>query len=380
VGRGKGSLGKVELAPAQPHADFWRRQNVLLTGHTGFKGGWLATWLLELGARVAGLALPPDPGPSFFQACALGDRLASRHGDVRDAAALRACLQELQPTIVFHLAAQSLVRRSFREPRSTFDTNVMGTVNVLEAVKATPSVRAVVVVTSDKCYAHREGAPHREGDRLGGSDPYSASKACAEIVCEAYRRSFFTQGAGLATVRAGNVFGGGDWAEDRLVPDAMRALAGGLRLSVRYPEAIRPWQHVLEPLLGYMVLAERLAQDPARWAGPWNFGPHEKGVTVGALAELLVRAWGEGTWSPAPEPGAPPESPALRLDSSKAERELGWRPRLSLQDAVALTIEWYRRALSGDRADAMLALSRNQIRDYVARPGAGAAAAWPSPT
>jgi CDP-glucose 4,6-dehydratase len=342
----------VDLArgEAPPRPSFWRGQTVLVTGHTGFKGGWLSTWLLELGARVVGFSLPPDPAPSFFHSSALATRLDSRSGDVRDAEALRRCLADAQPTVVFHLAAQSLVRRSYREPAETFATNVMGTVNVLEAVRAVPSVRAMVVATSDKCYEHVESADgHREGDRLGGSDPYSASKACAELVCHAYRTSLLGGGPGLATVRAGNVFGGGDWAEDRLVPDAIRAIERGVPLEVRHPDAVRPWQHVLDPLRGYLMLAERLATEPETWSGPWNFGPSAASmIAVSGLLDLLHDEWGAGEWHRGPADVRLPETAVLRLDSTKARERLGWSPRLTLAHGIELAVEWYREAQSTD--------------------------------
>jgi CDP-glucose 4,6-dehydratase len=349
--------------------EFWRGQRVLVTGHTGFKGGWLATWLGALGAHVTGVGLAPDTTPSFFERCGLAGRLTSRLADVRDPGALADALAAARPRVVFHLAAQSLVRRSYREPVATFATNVLGTAHLLEAARHAPSVEAVVVVTSDKCYEPRAGGPaFREGDPLGGHDPYSASKAGAELVATAYRRSFSAAGRPrVATARAGNVIGGGDWAEDRLLPDAMRAVGRGEPVRVRHPAAVRPWQHVLEPLGGYLMLAERLcAGDDA--AGAWNFGPREEdAVPVAALVELALGFCDGARWEAAPEPGAPHEAPALRLDAGRARARLGWRPALTLKEAVELTVAWYQAAAEGRAPDALHALSVEQIRHYEGR-------------
>ena len=348
--------------------EFWRDRPVFLTGHTGFKGGWLATWLLSLGARVTGYALAPDTTPSYFARCGLADRLTSRLGDVTDAAALGSALAVARPSVVFHLAAQSLVRRSYREPVETFATNVLGTAHVLEAVRRTPSVEAVVVVTSDKCYDNRERPEgYREDEPLGGRDPYSASKAAAELVTSAYRRSFFTTGARVATARAGNVIGGGDWTEDRLLPDAMRALARGETVRVRNPSAVRPWQHVLEPLGGYLTLAERLVES-AEFATAFNFGPRDDdAVPVAALVELVLGLWGDGRWEAVSETGAPHEAGLLRLDWSRARQRLGWRPVLTLKEAAELTVAWYRAAEASTSAAALYDLGAEQIAWYEKR-------------
>jgi CDP-glucose 4,6-dehydratase len=348
--------------------EFWHGKAVFLTGHTGFKGGWLAAWLADMGARVHGYALFPDTDPSYFGLCGIGRVVQSTIGDICDANALYCAVEAAQPEIVFHLAAQPLVRRSYREPAATFATNIMGAINVLEAVRATLSVRAVVAVTSDKCYEDAEGlSSYRESDPLGGHDPYGASKACAEIVCAAYRRSFFENGGShiaLATARAGNVIGGGDWSEDRIIPDAVRAFTRGDALLVRNPRAVRPWQHVLNPLSGYLTLAMRLYQEGAAYAGAWNFGPRdEDGVPVSDLVENLVRRWGgSAKWRVAPSTEAPRESSHLRLDSSKARVQLGWFPCLDLAGALDLTVRWYRDAAT--RNTDMYELSRAQIRDY----------------
>ncbi len=352
--------------------DFWQRRRVLVTGHTGFKGGWLSTWLSEMGALVLGYALKPDTEPSFYTQSRLASRVESVHGDVRHTDDLRDVTRRLEPEVVFHLAAQPIVRRSYRNPVETFGTNVMGTVSVLEAVRSTPSVRAVVIVTSDKCYENRERLwGYREDEALGGRDPYSASKACAELVTAAYLRSFFGGGdrsIGVATVRAGNVIGGGDWAEDRLVPDAIRALQRHESLVLRNPKSVRPWQHVLEPLAGYLMLAEQLHGDGPNWSGAWNFGPRdEDSVTVSALAELLFKHWGEGRWLIVSDPMAPHEAGCLKLDCSKARHVLGWRPRLALEEAVKLTAVWYRMAGSAPAAPDMYRLTAEQIRDYERR-------------
>jgi CDP-glucose 4,6-dehydratase len=343
----------------------WNARRVLVTGHTGFKGGWLSLWLAARGASVHGFALEPAPGPSFFSACGLADALAGdTRGDIRDSAALARCLAAARPEVVFHLAAQPLVRASYREPLETFDTNVLGTARLLEAVRACDSVRAVVVVTTDKCYENREWDwAYRETEPLGGADPYSASKACAELVCDAYRRSFLAAaGVRLATARAGNVIGGGDWAADRLVPDFLRAVDAGQPLSLRAPEAVRPWQHVLEPVAGYILLAERLLESD-RFAEAWNFGPAEADArTVGRIAELLCDRVPGSAWQH--EPGNHPhEAGLLRLDSSKARRQLGWQPRWNLEEAVGRTVEWH---LAWKRGDAMADVSLRQIADYEA--------------
>ncbi len=351
---------------------FWKKKKVFLTGHTGFKGGWLTTWLVEMGAQVAGYAQKPDTDPSFFGLCGLGGRMHSVIGDVREKEDIRRAMQDHQPEIVFHLAAQSLVRRSYREPVDTIATNVMGTVHVLEAVRRTPSVRATVIVTSDKCYENRDQRQgYREDEPMGGHDPYSSSKGCAELVTAAYRRSFLENAdrpVAVATVRAGNVIGGGDWAEDRLMPDAIRALQLGKVLVVRNPGAVRPWQHVLEPLAGYLMLAERLYREGGKWVGAWNFGPRdEDAVTVAALAERIIRLWGKGTWQAAPEHDAPYEAHYLKLDCSKAIQLLGWQPHLTIEEAVDMTVAWYRQAFSSGFDQGMYKMTGEQIKSYEAR-------------
>jgi len=349
-----------------PASAFWHGKRVLVTGHTGFKGAWLSLWLERLGARVTGLALPPATEPSLFALCEIGRRLESVSCDIRDRAAVARLVSAAAPDIVFHLAAQALVRLSYREPVATWETNVMGTLHLLEAVRATPSVRAVVNVTSDKCYENREWPwPYRETEALGGHDPYSASKAAAEIATAAWRRSFLAEtkpAVGLASARAGNVIGGGDWAPDRLVPDCMQALAAGRVIEIRHPHAVRPWQHVLEPLSGYLLLAERLWQNPAGFADAWNFGPADDDARpVSWVVTQLARLWGDGAGWRTVGGSDLHEAGYLRVDASKARTALGWRPRLSLAGALEWTVRWYREWQAGQPA-AMLCLS--QISDY----------------
>jgi CDP-glucose 4,6-dehydratase len=347
-------------------------RRVLLTGHTGFKGGWLAMWLTRMGATVTGIALPPAPGPSMFAACGLGDQIDSRIADIRDPVALWAAMDGTQPDVLFHLAAQPLVRLSYAQPVETFATNVMGTAHVLQLARAIPSLRAIIVVTSDKCYDNHEWIwGYRETDPLGGVDPYSASKGCTEILAHAWRQSFFgdPQGAQLATVRAGNVFGGGDWGTERLVPDIMRAAAGGQAMVIRSPHSVRPWQHVLEPLAGYLTLAARLmGPDGAHYAGAWNFGPDLSAtVTVQELAQSICAEWGCGGPSISYNAPSQPnelrlhEAGLLRLDSTKARAMLNWSPRLTLHQAVGLTVAWYR---AHGRAAKMADLTLHQIETY----------------
>lgn len=319
-------------------------RRVFVTGHTGFKGSWLCEWLLGLGAEVSGYALEPPTQPNLFDELGLASRMRSTIADVRDGLALCAAMAEAEPEIVFHLAAQPLVRLSYDEPVETYDTNVMGTVHLLEAVRACPSVGAVEVVTSDKCYENREtGQAYREDDCMGGYDPYSSSKGCAELVTAAYRRSFFgpASATGVASVRAGNVIGGGDWAIDRIVPDCVRALQEGVPIVVRNPEAVRPWQHVLEPLSGYLHLASRMLAS-REFDGPWNFGPEQQGtVPVRRVADAIIEAWGSGVWeSPGTKTG-PHEATLLALDIGKAQKQLQWEPLYSVEQTLSITAAWY---------------------------------------
>jgi CDP-glucose 4,6-dehydratase len=360
-------------------------RRVLVTGHTGFKGSWLIAWLLGLGAEVGGYALAPPTDPSLFEALGLRDRVAHVEADVRDAAALRAVVARFAPEIVFHLAAQPLVRLSYEQPHLTYETNVMGTVNLFEAVRATSSVKAVVNVTSDKCYENREeDHAYGETDPMGGFDPYSSSKGCAELVTAAYRRSFFAPEARvrLASARAGNAIGGGDWAADRIIPDCVRALSAAEPVIVRNPDAVRPWQHVLEPLAGYLWLGAKLWRDGAAYAGPWNLGPEPRGATtVRSVVEGFIGAWGGGEWRPtvaavaenvahaAAEGAATPrhEAHLLQLDITKAREQLGWRPAWDVERAVAATARWYREFYAAGAAhEAVVRRAQTDIDEYVA--------------
>ncbi|HSM49844.1 MAG TPA: CDP-glucose 4,6-dehydratase, partial [Thermoanaerobaculia bacterium] len=338
---------------------FWGGKRVLVTGHTGFKGAWLCLVLGSLGASVHGFSLPPQTQPNLFSAARLARRMRSVEGDVRDLASVERALEAARPEVIFHLAAKALVRESYLDPTGTISTNVVGTANVLEAVRRRGDTRAVVVVTSDKCYENREWRwPYREKSALGGRDPYSASKACAELVVRAFRESYFAgvgkEAPALATARAGNVVGGGDWSADRLVPDTVRALEAGRPVELRFPQAIRPWQHVLEPLSGYILLAERLHADGPDCAEAWNFAPPEEDAKpVGWLVAHLQEAWGQRVgWVPQEGP-RPHEHIFLKLDSSMARSRLGWSPRLRIDDTVAWVVDWYRRHAEGSDALAL---------------------------
>jgi CDP-glucose 4,6-dehydratase len=351
-----------------PLHDSYRGRRVLVTGHTGFKGAWLAEWLSTLGAEVTGYALDPPTQPNLFDAIALGRRVRHVLGDVRDLDHLMAEVQSTQPSVIFHLAAKALVRRAYEEPRETIETNVMGTVNVLEAVRASRSVRAVIVVTSDKSYENLEtGRPFLETDPMGGRDPYAASKGATELVTAAYRESYFAEGASVASVRAGNVIGGGDWAPDRIIPDSVGALVAGEPIVVRNPDAVRPWQHVLEPLSGYLQLGALMLRDGQRYAGPWNFGPtHDSGERpVRWVVDRFLSEWGSGSWTTPPDMGPQPhEALRLSLDSTKSREQLGWAPVWDGVQAVRRTAAWYReyyRDPSGARD-----LVDGQLRDYQA--------------
>jgi CDP-glucose 4,6-dehydratase len=342
---------------------FWLHRRVLVTGHTGFKGAWLSLWLQALGAEVIGMSPSVPTRPSLYELAEVGAHMRELEVDVRDAAAVRDALREARPQVVLHLAAQPMVRRSLRDPVTTYEVNVMGTVNVLDAVRlAGEDVLAVVLVTSDKCYENRAGAarPFVEGDPLGGADPYSSSKACVELLAAAYRSSFFSEhgSARLATARAGNVIGGGDWGEDRLVPDTVRAVETGEPLHVRNPGAVRPWQHVLSPLSGYLRLAEALAQGHQA-ARAWNFGPPPGDAQpVSWIVQRLAELWGGELGWQLDDAHNPPEAGYLALDSSAAERLLAWRPACSLEDALELVVEWHRAHREGHE---MRAVSLSQI-------------------
>ena len=351
----------------------FKGRSVFITGHTGFKGSWLALWLAKLGARVAGYALKPPTQPSNFDLSNVRDSLVAHHvADVRDFTLLRSALERSAPEIVLHLAAQPLVLESYRNPRDTFETNVMGTANLLESIRQLQLPCSVVVVTSDKCYENREWLwGYRESDPMGGHDPYSASKGLTELLVSSYRRSFFQpgeiskHGVRLATARAGNVIGGGDWSPDHIIVDVIDALSKGRAIQVRSPKAIRPWQHVLESLSGYLTLASALhGSDAARYCDGWNFGPRvEDSIPVRDLVQLLIERWGAGSWTDASDPTRPHEAQNLRLSIEKAQLSLGWEPRWSVAKAVDHTVFWFRRYL--DAPAVLQATCLDQIDAYL---------------
>lgn len=349
-------------------SEFWSDKVVLVTGHTGFKGAWLSLWLRKLGARVIGYSLPPPTTPSLFMLARVADDMESVQGDIRDLDHLGAVITEHRPDIVIHLAAQALVRYSYRNPVETYATNVMGTVHVMEAVRQSESVRALLNVTSDKCYENREWIwGYREGEPLGGHDPYSSSKACAELVTAAYRQSYFTgsaesAGAVVASARAGNVIGGGDWAEDRLIPDVVRAFLLEQAIMIRRPAAVRPWQHVLDPLGGYLLLLERMWDRKNGLDQAWNFGPpvHDA-KPVRWIVERMTELWGGKASMKLDTSAQPHEAGMLSLDCSKARTALGWTPRLGLDKALEWTVEWYK---AYQRGDDMRGLTEDQIDRY----------------
>ncbi len=344
-----------------------RGRRVLVTGHTGFKGSWLCVALNELGADVTGYALPPEGDDSHFKLLGLEKSIRHVVGDIRDYEELRSLFENIKPEIVLHLAAQALVRRSYDEPKLTFDTNIVGSVNVLEAVRNTPSVRSLVYITSDKCYLNREWEwGYRENDELGGRDPYSASKAAAELVFSAYQDSFFKQreSLGSSSVRAGNVIGGGDWALDRIVPDCIRSIRDGHPIVLRSPESTRPWQHVLEPLSGYLLLAARLYDSAKTYSGAWNFGPSGSDIrTVKDLATKIVEQWGGGRIEIDRSEAIFHEARLLHLNCDKAHQLLGWYPRWNFDRTVSQTVRWYREILTGTPA---AVITRQQINEYFA--------------
>ena len=351
---------------------FWNGKRVLMTGHTGFKGSWLSLWLQSMDAQVVGYALAPPTDPSMFEVAEIGKGMLSIIGDIRDLKHLRAVFAEHKPEIVIHMAAQPLVRYSYIEPVETYSTNVMGTVNLLEVVRNTGSVKAVMNVTSDKCYENREWAwGYRENEAMGGYDPYSSSKGCAELVTAAYRNSYFhpekyqQHGVAIASARAGNVIGGGDWAGDRLIPDILRAITEGKAVNIRNPYAIRPWQHVLEPLYGYLQLAQKLYEEGTAYAEGWNFGPNDENAKpVQWIVEKLTESWGESASWALDSGNHPHEAYYLKLDCSKAKARLDWHPRWHLADTLCAIIEWHRAHRNGTD---MRALSLSQIQRYVNR-------------
>jgi CDP-glucose 4,6-dehydratase len=349
----------------RPSAAFWSGKRVLVLGHTGFKGAWLSLWLRRLGARVSGLSLPPDK-PSLYMAADLDRLIDGHYRDIRDLGAVKQVMEEVQPEILVHLAAQSLVRRSYTEPVETYATNVMGTVHVLAAASAVSSVRSVIVVTSDKCYENREWFwAYREDEPMGGHDPYSSSKGCAELVTAAWRRSFCGpagRSLGIASARAGNVIGGGDWAKDRLVPDCIRALSSGQAIGIRNPASMRPWQHVLDPLCGYLVLAERLTEDPEAYGEAWNFAPFEEDARpVAWIADRMVAAWGDNARWKKLSSDELHEAHFLKVDASKARTRLRWSQALRLDAGVDWTVNWYKNFLGGQSA---LKLTEQQIDQF----------------
>jgi CDP-glucose 4,6-dehydratase len=348
-------------------AEFYQGKKILVTGHTGFKGGWLTVWLRLMGSEVCGFSLPPETTPNLFTVARVEDGIVTVMGDIRDQEAVAATFRQFEPEIVIHCAAQALVRRSYHAPVETYATNVMGTVHVLEAARQTPSVRVLVVVTSDKCYENREWERgYCESDAMGGFDPYSSSKGAAELVTGAYRRSFFNENDGLAvaSARAGNVIGGGDWSEDRLVPDIAKGIMSGRPILIRRPKSVRPWQHVLEPLRGYLLLAQRLWDQQQEYAEAWNFGPIDNdAIAVGELAERMIANWGEGEMNIQPDSDALHEAQMLRLDCRKAAERLGWTPRLELQRAVEWTVEWYRQYYRNPGSARML--TETQVKRYM---------------
>jgi CDP-glucose 4,6-dehydratase len=347
-------------------AAFWRNKTVFITGHTGFKGSWLCLWLQHLGAKVVGFSLPPPTQPSLYELAQVHNGMAVSHeGDIRNLAYLQQAILESAPDIVIHMAAQSLVRYSYQFPVETYATNVMGTVHVLESVRNTPSVRVVVNVTSDKCYENREWHwGYRENEPMGGHDPYSNSKGCAELVTSAYRQAFFSPNSivSLASARAGNVIGGGDWAADRLLPDMMRAFLSRQAVIIRYPDAIRPWQHVLEPLSGYLQLAENLWNNGSAFAEGWNFGPNDEDAKpVRWIVEQCVQLWGEqASWHLTESPQLH-EATYLKLDCAKSKAKLHWHPRWDIEQALQHTVSWYQ---AFGRGESMQDVTLSQIKTY----------------
>jgi CDP-glucose 4,6-dehydratase len=348
---------------------FWQGKRVLLTGHTGFKGSWLSLWLQSMGAQVTGYALAPPTNPSLFEIAEVGQGMTSVIGDIRDLTKLQSVFAVHQPETVIHMAAQPLVRYSYQNPVETYFTNVMGTVHLLEAVRNTSGVKAVVIVTTDKCYENREWVwGYRENEPMGGFDPYSSSKGCAELVSSAYRSSFFNannyaqHGVATATVRAGNVIGGGDWAQDRLIPDILAAFEQGRRVDIRNPHAIRPWQHVMEPLRGYLTLAEQLVEHGPSFGEGWNFGPNDEDTKpVGWIVEQMAALWGPDAQWHIDNGEHPHEAHFLKLDISKARSRLDWHPALRLKDALALIVDWSKQRAAGAN---MRQLTLDQLRTY----------------
>jgi CDP-glucose 4,6-dehydratase len=368
------AIGQSAVEGVVVNISFWKDKRVLLTGHTGFKGSWLSLWLQSMGAQVVGYALAPPTNPNMFEVAEVEEGMTSIIGDIRDLAKLQAIFVEHKPEIVFHMAAQSLVRYSYSEPVETYSTNVMGTVNLLEAVRGTKSVKAVVNVTSDKCYENREWTwGYRENEAMGGYDPYSNSKGCAELVTAAYRNSYFhpekykEHGVALASGRAGNVVGGGDWADDRLIPDFMRAITQGKPVNIRNPYSIRPWQHVLEPLSGYLLLAQKLYEEGASYAEGWNFGPNDEDAkSVQWIVEGLTQFWGEEAGWVLDGGDHLHEAHYLKLDCSKAKARLNWFPKWHLNEALGRIVDWQKKYQQGLN---MKEVTLKQIANYQTNNG-----------
>ena len=359
------NVGKLTMTP-----EFWKNKKVFITGHTGFKGSWMSLWLQELGAQVKGYSLAPPTSPSLFEKASVADGMESQIADVRDYKSLKKSIFDFSPEIVIHLAAQPLVRLSYKDPIDTYSTNVMGTVNLLQAVREQGSVKAMVNVTSDKCYENKEWPwGYRENEPMGGYDPYSNSKGCAELVTSSFRNSFFNvndyekHGCALASARAGNVIGGGDWANDRLIPDILNAIAKGRSVEIRSPHSIRPWQHVLEPLSGYLGLAEKLFLEGPAYAEGWNFGPNDEDAKpVSWIVEQLTKQWGgDASWQLS-EGEHPHEVTYLKLDCSKAKQKLRWKPVWRLEDALGRIVAWHKVYLAGE---SLKAHTVNEINDYM---------------
>ncbi|MDQ0872135.1 CDP-glucose 4,6-dehydratase [Paenibacillus sp. V4I3] len=348
---------------------FWQGKRVLITGHTGFKGGWLSLWLQKLGAQVIGYSLKPDSSNNLFEAAYVAQDMISIFGDIKDVGSIVEIVKDHKPEIVFHLAAQPLVRASYVDPIDTYAVNVMGTVNILNAVRLSDTVKVVVNITTDKCYENMEWDwSYRETDRLGGHDPYSASKACSELVTDSFRKSFLAeQNIHIASVRAGNVIGGGDWAADRLIPDVIDSIRAGRLPMIRNPYAVRPWQHVLEPLHGYLILGEKLYNKGSSYAAAWNFGPGEESIlTVGEVADMMLRHWGSDLPWHYDKSEHPHEAQILKLDSSKARSKLNWKPRLNVYDTLKWTVDWYKQ---WEEQKLMKDFTMQQIEAYERKQG-----------
>jgi len=353
--------------------NIYKNKKVLITGHTGFKGSWLSTWLTELEADIIGYSLEPPTQPNLFEALALDKKLIHIIGDVKDEKNLFSVFKKYQPEFVFHLAAQPLVRFSYKDPKFTYETNIMGAINVLEAVRKTKSVKVCIMVTTDKCYENKEWVyGYRENDAIGGYDPYSSSKACAELIISAYRNSFFNlkdygkiHNVALSSVRAGNVIGGGDWGEDRLIPDCMRTLSQNKTINIRNPHSTRPWQYILEPLNGYLLLGSKMYKDGVKYSSAWNFGPNDENIiTVNELVKLVIKNWGNSTYK-IDNSNHPHEAGLLKLDISKARRFLGWNPIYNISETIERTIKWYKYFYNGVEKEKLYKITVNEIWDYV---------------